>query len=93
MRLQFFKVMAQFPEESQQLLNSFCVQHRVLTVDKQQEIVAWMGSSAESGDCPPISLLLLEKGGNEENLNKNLLGLILLLLSYKDFDLSSMLPV
>ena len=35
MRLQFFSVSAQFPEESQQLLNSFCAQHRVLTVDKQ----------------------------------------------------------
>ena len=35
MRLQFFSVSAQFPEASQQLLNTFCAQHRVLTVDKQ----------------------------------------------------------
>lgn len=35
MKFQFFSVSAQSPEESQQLLNSFCAQHRVLTVEKQ----------------------------------------------------------
>ena len=35
MKLQFFKVAVQFPEDSQQLLNTFCAQHRVLTIEKQ----------------------------------------------------------
>jgi len=35
MRLQFFTVSAKFPEESQQLINTFCAHHRVLTIEKQ----------------------------------------------------------
>jgi superfamily II DNA helicase RecQ len=35
MKLQFFTVPAKYPEDVQQLLNSFCAQHRILTIDKQ----------------------------------------------------------
>jgi superfamily II DNA helicase RecQ len=35
MRFQFFTVSACGPEESQQALNAFCSQHRVMTVEKQ----------------------------------------------------------
>lgn len=35
MKLEFFTIPAKFPQEIQQALNSFCAQHRVLTIDKQ----------------------------------------------------------
>jgi superfamily II DNA helicase RecQ len=34
MRFQFFTIPAEWPEESQQALNAFCAQHRVMTVEK-----------------------------------------------------------
>lgn len=34
MQFHFFMISAQFPEEGQQALNTFCAQHRVLTVEK-----------------------------------------------------------
>jgi superfamily II DNA helicase RecQ len=34
MRFQFFTIPAKWPEESQKLLNAFCAQHRLMTVEK-----------------------------------------------------------
>lgn len=34
MKLHFFTVPAQYPEDMQQVLNVFCAQHRVLTIEK-----------------------------------------------------------
>ncbi len=35
MNLHFFTIPAYFPEDAQQLLNDFCAQHRVISIEKQ----------------------------------------------------------
>lgn len=34
MKLQFFAIPAKWPEDAQQMLNAFCAQHRVTTLEK-----------------------------------------------------------
>ncbi len=34
MKLQFFTIPAKWPEDAQQIINAFCSQHRVMTVEK-----------------------------------------------------------